>query len=71
MPGGTIADALEKLIAEDRAAGRAPGERLRVGFYSFHEPLADATPAAEPTMPAINPPANPADPPPPGSPQPR
>jgi hypothetical protein len=40
--------ALQELIDADRAGGRPPAERVRVGFYTYHEPLppANATPAA-------------------------
>ena len=40
-----LVPALEGLIEQDGTAGRAPDHRLRVGLYSFHEPLA-GTPAA-------------------------
>jgi hypothetical protein len=30
---------LERLIAEDRAAGRAASQRARIGLFSYHEPL--------------------------------
>jgi hypothetical protein len=31
--------ALERLIAEDKAKGRAVSERARIGLFSYHEPL--------------------------------
>lgn len=36
---GRIVPALEKLIEQDRAAGRPGTHRARVGLYSYHEPL--------------------------------
>lgn len=36
---GELAPALERLIEADRTAGRAGGQRLRVGLYSYHEDL--------------------------------
>jgi hypothetical protein len=42
---GALVPALEGLIEQDSAAGRAPDHRLRVGLYAYHEPL-PATPAA-------------------------
>jgi hypothetical protein len=38
---GALVPAMEKLIDEDRAAGRHAGERVRVGMYSYHEPVAE------------------------------
>jgi hypothetical protein len=43
-----LVPALEALIAADRAAGRPPGHRLRVGLYGFDEPLTDAQPDVSP-----------------------
>jgi len=34
-----LVPALEGLIEQDGAAGRAPDHRLRVGLYAYHEPL--------------------------------
>ena len=41
----TTVPALQQLIDDDRAAGRARDRRVRVGLYSYHEPT---TPAADP-----------------------
>ena len=41
---------LERLIEADRAAGRAQDQRLRVGLFSFSEPMSGATtPPPDPT----------------------
>lgn len=41
-----LVPALEGLIERDRAAGRVPDQRLRVGLYAYHEPLPALSPAA-------------------------
>ena len=38
---------LERLIAEDQSAGRPADHRLRIGLYSYSEPV-PATPTAAP-----------------------
>lgn len=40
-----LVPAVEGLIEQDAAAGRAPDHRLRVGLYAYHEPLPAATAA--------------------------
>lgn len=38
-----VAPALERLIAQDRSAGRKADRRMRVGLYSYHEALPEET----------------------------
>jgi hypothetical protein len=42
---------LERLIAEDKAQGRPPSRRARIGLYTFHEPLPEVPHDAQPTDP--------------------
>jgi Family of unknown function (DUF6502) len=36
----TTVPALQRMIDADRAAGRPPEQRVRIGMYSYHEPIA-------------------------------
>ena len=42
-----LAPELERRIAEDKAAARPQTQRVRIGFYSFAEPMAQASPPAQ------------------------
>lgn len=45
----SLVPALERLIAEDEQAGRAQDQRLRIGLYEYHTPMAQvAVPPPEP-----------------------
>jgi hypothetical protein len=39
---------IEKLIADDKATGRAANHRARIGLFTFHEPETDDEPKATP-----------------------
>ena len=39
---------LERLIAQDKAAGRSTGHRARIGLFSYHEALPETDHASEP-----------------------
>jgi hypothetical protein len=42
-----LAPELERRIAEDKTAARPQTQRVRIGFYSFAEPMAQASPPAQ------------------------
>lgn len=55
---GRLVPALEQLIADDKAAGRPQDQRVRIGFYSFAEPMAvPVSPAADIATPTAPKPA--------------
>jgi hypothetical protein len=43
-----LVPAIEKLIADDKAAGRTTNHRARIGLFTFHEPETDDEPKATP-----------------------